>query len=280
MNFIGFTPETAVQIFNNYYTRPDPDQNCYNFLDHGTGHTLTLYHHQYDDWDPARPMTLIGLTTEFQSALLDPDFAAILRTETLVHWIDNTLHARWATFIDLTMRLKAHAARLLTAQRNASVDTTDEHQCEYAEKTAEMWRAWAARRDRYAESWLIQVQVPQEVVDGVPQVELEHGEEWKEYVRACRKCMRPRIGSEVEGYEKLELIKGHVYTNDVVVISRAEIEEIGEENVLRVEEEEIVATQWCFLRELEDRECRLEKAMRGKVWIDVKGPEWLFGESP
>src|SRR5436853_1272258 len=39
LEFIGFTAETAADIFRRFASRPDPDINCYDLLDYVHGHT-------------------------------------------------------------------------------------------------------------------------------------------------------------------------------------------------------------------------------------------------
>jgi hypothetical protein len=109
LEFIGFTSETAADIFRNFVSRPNPDFNCYDLLDHAHGHTLILSTASYQHCPPAQAMTRIGLTQQMQDAILDPRFSAIFGTGTLRCWIDDTLRINYLTLVQLLRRLKNHA---------------------------------------------------------------------------------------------------------------------------------------------------------------------------
>jgi hypothetical protein len=111
LEFIGFTAETAADIFRRFTSRPDPDINPDDLLDYIHGHTLILSTDSYQHCPPAQAMTQIGLTQQIQDAILDPRFSAIFGTETLRFWIDDTLRINYLTLMQLLHRLKKYAMR-------------------------------------------------------------------------------------------------------------------------------------------------------------------------
>ena len=96
LEFIGFTAETAAEIFRRFTSRPDPNINPDDLLDYVYGHTLILNTDRYRDYPPAQAMRQIVLTQQMQDAILDPQFSKIFGTETLRFWIDDTLRINWA----------------------------------------------------------------------------------------------------------------------------------------------------------------------------------------
>lgn len=111
LEFIGFTTRTATAIFVNYTTRPNPKSCPDSYLDYVFGHTSRLNMESYRHYPPRQAMTLIGLTPQFQDAILDPRFSQIFSTETTKFWIDDTLRINYLTLLQLQSRLKNHADR-------------------------------------------------------------------------------------------------------------------------------------------------------------------------
>ncbi|KAF2494647.1 hypothetical protein BU16DRAFT_589697 [Lophium mytilinum] len=329
MEHVGFTPAAATQVFNNYYTCPDPDNYPYGLISHA-----------HDKVKHPRSMAQVGLRTEFQDALLDPTFKDVLRTNTLLYWVQATLSGRYRMLSDLSVRLKRLAERLegnSAAARCRGVEMPEEvmrrppprpeGECyllykgqaartvwyagEEWEKdgsfnmrqlaslpvppgdfngripavyfnleaeTAELYRAWAARRDQYCETLMIRVELPKGYVDGLKQEEVFYGKNWKDLA-----WVHPSLhGTRFREYREAELIKGHVCTG-VQKKRWMKVEEVQEKiskkNAMKVPErdEEVMAVQWAFLSAEHEG---LGVASAGNVFVDVIPPECLFGESP
>jgi hypothetical protein len=297
LEFIGFTAETAADIFRRFTSRPNPDNNPDDLLDYVHGHTLILSTNSYQHYPPAQAMTQIGLTQQIQDAILDPRFSAIFGTETLRFWIDDTLRVNYLTLMQLLYRLKKHATRSIAKKKKAkraklegvfppktlpssqqaittatlnvmpedhylpknfvTVDKPSEvledHYVLYKAKaatdmgdwiqddgsldmstiathgrgdfnhvniawywtpeaeTAEEYRAWAARRSPWSDTWVIQIQIPKTFIDSLRQQDLWYSKDWKEYVWYCRKKRGPP--EKFNSYWQAggaELIKGHI----------------------------------------------------------------------
>lgn len=113
LEFIGFTTETATEIFIRFASRPDPDQCPDDLLGYARGHAQMLSENPYRDYPPTQAMTQIGLSQQFQDAITDPHFSTIFETETLLFWIKDTLHINYLTLVQLQRRLIDHANRII-----------------------------------------------------------------------------------------------------------------------------------------------------------------------
>jgi hypothetical protein len=336
LGFIGFTAETAADIFKRFTSRPNPDINPDDLLDYIHGHTLMLFTGSYQHCLPAQAMTQIGLTQQIQDTILDPRFSVIFGTKTLHFWIDDTLRINYLTLIQLLQRLKNQATRSIAKKTKRAklngifplkksssqqVTTTatlnvmpedhylpknfvavdkpseilEDHYVLYKAKaaaemgdpqwiqddgslemnaittygrddfnyvntawywtpeaeTAEMYRAWAARRCPWSDTWVIRIQIPKTFINSLRQQDLWYSRDWKEYVWYCRKKMRPP--EKFNSYWQaggVDLIKGHVCTGVHSSITRIKKEEvqtkITEDNVLLISSGG--ATQWAFTR--------------------------------
>ena len=350
LEFIGFTAETAADIFRRFTSRPNPDNNPDDLLDYVHGHTLMLSIDSYQHCPPAQAMTQIGLTQQIQDAILDPRFSAIFGTKTLRFWIDDTLRINYLTLIQLLHRLKKHATRSIAKKKKAkraklndvfplktsssqqatttatfnvmpedyylpknfvAVDKPSEvledHYVLYKAKaaidmgdwiqddgslqmstiethsggdfnhrntalywtpeaeTAEEYRAWAARRSPWSDTWVIQIQIPKTFIDSLRQQDLWYSKNWKEYLWYCRKKAEPpeKFNSYWQA-EGAELIKGHICSTFHSSITR-----ITEDNVLLIGSGR--ATQWVFMQY--DSIKRLGAEIRGKIHIEITSAE-------
>jgi hypothetical protein len=358
LEFIGFTAETAADIFRRFTSRPNPDNNPDDLLDYAHGHTLILSTNSYQHCLPAQAMTQIGLTQQIQDAILDPRFSAIFGTKTLRFWIDDTLRINYLTLMQLLHRLKKHATRSIAKKKKAkraklndvfplktsssqqatttatlnvipedyylpknfvAVDKPSEvledHYVLYKAKaatdmgdwiqddgslemniiathsgddfnhanaasywtpeaeTAEEYRAWAARRSPWSDTWVIQIQIPKAFIDSLRQQDLWFSKDWKEYVWYCRKRIRPP--EKFNSYWHAggaELIKGHICStfHSITRIRKEEVQtKITEDNVLLIGSDR--ATQWVFMQY--DSIERLGTEIRGKIHIEITSAE-------
>lgn len=111
LEFIGFTTETASEIFTRFNSRPDPDQCPDQLLDYVLALPSRLTSAPFQSYSLREGMTALGLTQQLQDALTDPRFSAIFWTETAVYWIKDTLRINYLTLVKLQRRLSNHAIR-------------------------------------------------------------------------------------------------------------------------------------------------------------------------
>ena len=111
LEFIGFTPEAAHEIFQRYLFRSDPSINPYDLIDFAYGQVGQLKNPKFEDLTPREALTRIGLTAEKQDALLDPEFSEILGTWSLYYWVEDTLKINYDSLLLLHQRLKNSAQR-------------------------------------------------------------------------------------------------------------------------------------------------------------------------
>jgi hypothetical protein len=359
LEFIGFTAETAADIFRRFTSRPSPDINPDDLLDYVHGHTSMLSTNSYQHYLPAQAMTQIGLTQQIQDTILDPRFSVIFGTKTLHFWVDDTLRINYLTLIQLLDRLKNQATRSiakktkraklndifpLKTSSSQQVTTTatlnvmpedhylpknfvavdkpseilEDHyvlykakaaaemgepqwihddgslqmgaitsysECDFNHRgevlywtpeaeTAEIYRAFAARRCPWSDTWVIRIQIPKTFINSLRQQDLWYSKDWKEYVWYCRKKMKPP--EKFNSYWQaggVDLIKGHIYTGVHSSITRIKKEEvqrkITEDNVLPISSGR--ATQWVFTQY--DIIDRLDAEIHGKIYIEITSAE-------
>ena len=357
LEFIGFTTQTADEIFARFTSRPNPDNNHDDLIDYVYGHVRILTTEAYQHYATAQAIAQIGLTQQVQDAITDPRFSTILGTETLYFWVKDTLRINYLTLIQLQCRLKNHATRSLAKKKakrpkiedvfqpaaslsteqnpqTATLNMTSEdhnlpkhyvtvqhaspvlqnHYVLYKAKaasemgelqwicddgslemnaiasyaagdfnhqnpawywtpeaeTAEEYRAWAARRCPYSDTWVIRIQIPEIFINGLRQQDLWYSQNWKEYVWYCKKRMRPPPKYDL--YWKAggaDLIKGHICTGFSASVTRIKKDEVqtkmSEENLLTIGSSK--ATQWVFMQD--DSVERLGREIRGKIHIEI-----------
>lgn len=137
-------------------------------------------------------------------------------------------------------------------------------------ETAEQYRAFAARRCSWSDTWIIRIQIPKVFIDRLRKKQLWYSHDWKEFVWYCRKMMTPP--SRYDSFWKAgeaDIIEGHICSSLSTQVTRLKREEVQtnltEANVMRIGSTK--ATQWAFVqRESADR---LGQEMRGKIHIDI-----------
>ena len=119
LEFIGFTPKVAHEIFQRYVSRPDPKQNPYDLLAYAYGHVGQLKSLRFRDLTTQEALTRVGLTTKQQEPFLDPKFSHILWTESLYFWVEDTLRTNYTALLRLKQRGKNQARRGRKAKRTS-----------------------------------------------------------------------------------------------------------------------------------------------------------------
>jgi hypothetical protein len=141
------------------------------------------------------------------------------------------------------------------------------------EATAEIYRQWGEIRCRWAETWVIQIQVPKIFINTLRKQQLWYSPDWKEYIWYCRKGTS--VGDPPAKFDKLwkagqaQLIEGHICIRAPSTIPRIKKEElqekISEDDVMYIEGRK--ATQSAFMDEEVVK--RLGIMVRGKIHIEV-----------
>lgn len=139
-------------------------------------------------------------------------------------------------------------------------------------ETAEVYRGYAQRRDRMAETWIISIQVPRSFTATLRKKSLWYSADWKEYVWHCRR--RKILPSKFDSLSKADVIQGHICRKLQPLIAKSKPNDvqttINEDFCLlyqRAPNQMAKSTQWAFSNDRARAE--LQKAVRGKLHIDV-----------
>ncbi|PSR84014.1 hypothetical protein BD289DRAFT_500493 [Coniella lustricola] len=141
--------------------------------------------------------------------------------------------------------------------------------------TAELYRFYAHRRNNYAETWIISIQVPNTFLRSLRKEDLWYGSDWKQYVYLCRReTPHLDIPPRFNKLYSAEVMEGHICSRLPHLIYK-----IKQENVQSTISEEFLlhcegkngqvkkTTQWAFLGG--DVVVHLSNAVQGKLHIDV-----------
>jgi hypothetical protein len=141
------------------------------------------------------------------------------------------------------------------------------------EATAEEYRQWSEIRCHWAETWIIQIQVPKTFIDNLCKQTLWYSPDWKEYVWYCRKG--ESAGDSPAKFDRLwkdgqaQLVEGHVCMRAPTIIPKIKKEEVQE----KISEEDLLyigdrkATQSVFMDAGVVKQLGI--LVRGKVCIDI-----------
>lgn len=184
------------------------------------------------------------------------------------------------------MGLNGEVQAALLDPRFAEVATTETLQFWIKDSLRVNWDALMELRKRLrdrAETWVIRIQLPKAVVDGLKTEELWwDSAAWKEYVWCRRGESRgPRRFDKYWKYGQTELMKGHVSTGVAARVRTEEREEFRAEtmrgdNVLKLESGE-KCQQWIFMQD--GSADLVDKEARGKVHVDVTAAARMQGKT-
>lgn len=118
LEFIGFSQATAKTVYERFINRPDPNINIDSFLDYATSQVQQIWALKTNGYTDREAMAGVGLTTDFQDRMLDPDFTEVYETETLLFWVRDTLGIGYAALEQLQERLKHHV-KVMKAKKKA-----------------------------------------------------------------------------------------------------------------------------------------------------------------
>lgn len=165
---------------------------------------------------------------------------------------------------------------LTTIDTPAGGDFNAHHFASYwtpEEATAELYRGYAERRDAYAETWIVSIQVPKSFISSLRKMSLWYSADWKEYVWLCKR-RTPQLPSKFDALSNAQVIEGHICRKLPQMIARIKPEDvqttINEDFCLFYEGrngQTTKCTQWVFIGN--DTMVQLSIVVRGKVHIDV-----------
>lgn len=121
LEFIGFTKEMATKIYHRWVGRPDPDHNPDDLIDYVYGDTSQFNVEHFRSYPPIEAMTRLGLSRDFQDAILDPLHSAVYGTQTLHYWVNDTLRINYLTLELLQDRLKDYAGKSVAKKKKGKL---------------------------------------------------------------------------------------------------------------------------------------------------------------
>lgn len=118
LEFIGFTPDAANEIFHNWATRPDPGNNPDTLLSHALGRVGGIdYQAGLQGLSERESIAAMGISEATQDAIMDPHFSHIRETEFLRFWVKHTLRVNYAALERLQNQLQKAAIRSRASQK-------------------------------------------------------------------------------------------------------------------------------------------------------------------
>ena len=115
VEFCGFTPQAAYDIYTRYVSRPDPDNNPDSLNDYMQSRISEA--DNANELSPSQAMNRMGLTQAVRDAIMDSTFAEVRKTQTITFWAHDTVEVNWKTLIRLKSDLKAAANRTRSRKR-------------------------------------------------------------------------------------------------------------------------------------------------------------------
>jgi hypothetical protein len=342
LEWIGFEEDAAAEIWNNYSTRPDPQQNPYDLFKHVTGHLSRINLKPLSQSPPSVSMTTLGIKQNMQDAILDPDFSDVFRTQDLRYWLKDTLYVNYLVlkmalersnrleqttlgknketpkrpnlqdsefeftknltilkeglpkFPNHTILYKGKSTPELMLRRQGMIRADGSlnldklysepggdfnardpvHYWSPQKETAYKYRQYAANRSPYAETLVIEIQIPNEFLEPLHREILWFSPDWKEFVWLSKKKISiKKQPAKFDGFNKdADLIIGPICSSIPSAITMLEADEvqtaITEEDVMRISTGK--ASQWVFMKE--DIIDRLAEILRGKMHIELYFP--------
>ena len=146
------------------------------------------------------------------------------------------------------------------------------------EATAEMYRAYEARRSPGSETWLVAIQVSKEWLRSLKSSHCLYGDDWKQYVWFCKNGRNTNRPDFKKRYDEADWIIGHVFTGISHIhhhkgaaswnwIDR----DICQDCVLRIGRDQgTKCSQVMFKREVG---VKLAGMLGGKIHVDVTPPQ-------
>jgi hypothetical protein len=126
LEFIGLQPGCAEEIFERWSSRPDPSQNPDELMDYVYAHTSQLKMKSWLELSHEEALTKLEVAQWLQDALLDPQYNAILGTNSLKFWLDDSFRVNFNSIERIQCQLKAYIAvrgKGKKGQKRASVSS-------------------------------------------------------------------------------------------------------------------------------------------------------------
>ncbi|CAI6339539.1 unnamed protein product [Periconia digitata] len=102
LEYVGLTPGAARVILENFEDAPDFDYTLPVLEDYIVQHFALADNTR----DPREAMTLCGINREIQDAILDPEFREVFKTQSVMHWVEDTIEMNCKT-----LRIQMHALK-------------------------------------------------------------------------------------------------------------------------------------------------------------------------
>ena len=109
VEWCGFAPNAAFELYSRYANRPDPQNNPDEVIDYMLADILSA--DRRNELSPAESMNRMGLSVMTQAAIMDPLHEDVRGTETITSWVLETISINWKTLLHLKSKLKAAAVR-------------------------------------------------------------------------------------------------------------------------------------------------------------------------
>ncbi|PBP22641.1 hypothetical protein BUE80_DR006567 [Diplocarpon rosae] len=132
IEFLGFTRKAAEEIFQRWVSWATGPESGFegNIINFALKHLSMLETPAL--WDKRVEIALqaVGISDELSLVLLDPEFAQIFNSKTLLFWLEDTIKMQYQTLEDLLAKLKNEAIRTLGKKnknkRPKTIGTLDE----------------------------------------------------------------------------------------------------------------------------------------------------------
>jgi hypothetical protein len=109
LEFLGFVPEVARHIYDNFSSRPlNEGLEDGGILQWANGHAYSLNTPSLSSLSPYEALTRLGIKESLRDGILDPRFRDVFETQSLLFWVKDSLRINYWTLVGLQGRLKEH----------------------------------------------------------------------------------------------------------------------------------------------------------------------------
>ncbi|PHH80950.1 hypothetical protein CDD80_5160 [Ophiocordyceps camponoti-rufipedis] len=121
LRYLGFDEHTAARLWDRWQACSMPEFGCKEFSSFPDLFASTIgtedcrqYNNTWSEDDGLwyECMDYMGLSTEFQQAIMDPDFRTIRLSQSCYYWVNNTIDMRWNNLLSVRMASLHRASQL------------------------------------------------------------------------------------------------------------------------------------------------------------------------
>ncbi|CAG8910004.1 unnamed protein product [Penicillium egyptiacum] len=120
LEFIGFSADTAIDLYSRYANRPDPEENPDSLFDYACGHLASLNTQRYEEMGTRQALIAVGLTTKLVEAILDPAFTDVFGTQSPFFWAKDSVATNYATLRNHQRLLASFATQQMARKTKSS----------------------------------------------------------------------------------------------------------------------------------------------------------------